>query len=569
MSKKISGAEYPIAKIFSSDFDYKIPSYQRPYAWTVDEAGALFEDIHTFYSEQLNLKEEDRDTYFLGSVVLIKQEGKPEAEVIDGQQRLTTLTILLAAIANMLEGKDRSDYHEYICEPGRTSQGLPAKPRLTLRERDREFFRKYVQDLNFEKLLKLDKANLDNESQRNIHANSELLIDQLRKRFGNDTSQISVFGSFIVQRCYLVAVSTPTQQSAFRVFSVLNDRGLDLLPTDIIKAEVIGKLPDDKQDELTQDWEELEIKATRDGFNDLFSHIRMIYAKTKAKKGLLEEFRTFVLTEEQTPEIFLNEVLEPFAEAYLIARHNRYTSTQNAEEVNYYLKWLNRIDNSDWLPSVIKFLSQKKDDPVYVLWFIRRLERLASYLHVCAKNVNQRIERYAKVLAALETEHNYENPISEVELEDDEIDEFLTQLDGKVYELTPRRRNYLILRLDSFISDGAATYDPNLLTIEHVLPQSPPEESEWCQWWEDEEERKLWLHKIANLVPLTRKRNSAAQNYDFETKKRKYFRGKDGVTSFALTSQVLNEQKWTPEVVSGRQDNLLDIFKERWNLNKQ
>ena len=119
------------------------------------------------------------------------------------------------------------------------------------------------------------------------------------------------------------------------------------------------------------------------------------------------------------------------------------------------------------------------------------------------------------------------------------------------------------------MSDGAATYDPNLLTIEHVLPQSPPEESEWCQWWEDDEERRVWLHKIANLVPLTRKRNSAAQNYDFETKKRKYFKGKDEVSSFALTSQVLNEKEWTPDVVAERQTNLLDIFKKHWELNKQ
>jgi uncharacterized protein with ParB-like and HNH nuclease domain len=61
--------------------------------------------------------------------------------------------------------------------------------------------------------------------------------------FGNDADLLGSFGSFLVQRCYLVAVSTPTQQSAFRVFSVLNNRGLDLLPTDIVKADVIGRIP--------------------------------------------------------------------------------------------------------------------------------------------------------------------------------------------------------------------------------------------------------------------------------------------------------------------------------------
>jgi uncharacterized protein with ParB-like and HNH nuclease domain len=70
MSKKISGAEYPLSKIFSSDFDYVIPSYQRPYAWTVDETSELCDDLYDFYQR------EEEETYFLGSIVLIKEEDK-------------------------------------------------------------------------------------------------------------------------------------------------------------------------------------------------------------------------------------------------------------------------------------------------------------------------------------------------------------------------------------------------------------------------------------------------------------------------------------------------------------
>ena len=221
MSKKISGAEYPLAKIFSSDFDYAIPSYQRPYAWTEVQAGDLFSDLYDFF-----VKEKD-DTYFLGSIVLIKDEGKPNAEVIDGQQRLTTLTILLAALASYFSGDLRSDFENYLREPGRASQGLMPKPRLTLRERDRKFFADYVQNLKFKELIALDPAQLDNESQRNIRRNAELLLQKLDVSFKGATERLCEFGAFLVQRCFLVAVSTPSQQSAFRVFSVLNSRGLD------------------------------------------------------------------------------------------------------------------------------------------------------------------------------------------------------------------------------------------------------------------------------------------------------------------------------------------------------
>jgi hypothetical protein len=149
MSKKISGAEYTLAKIFSSDFEYVIPSYQRPYAWTVDEASELFDDLYDFFLT------EPEEGYFLGSIVLIKQEGIPHAEVIDGQQRLTTLTILLATIASKMPGTQKDTLTTYIREPGNEFEGLEAKPRLTLRERDKGFFEKFVQVLDFDELLNL------------------------------------------------------------------------------------------------------------------------------------------------------------------------------------------------------------------------------------------------------------------------------------------------------------------------------------------------------------------------------------------------------------------------------
>lgn len=560
MSKKISGAEYPLAKIFSSDFDYMIPGYQRPYAWTVDEASELFDDLYDF------CQREKEETYFLGSIVLIKEEDEPMAEVIDGQQRLITLTILLAALTSRLSGALHADFQNYICEPGRPSQGLQPKPRIALRERDREFFAKYVQDLRFDDLLALDSAALENESQRNIHSNSRLLLGRLDSTFSDDEDQLCSFGSFIVQRCYLVAVSTPSQKSAFRVFSVLNNRGLDLLPSDIVKADVIGAIETSKQDSFTERWEELEVQTGRDGFNDLFGHIRMIYAKTKAKRALLEEFREHVLDAIDSSEDLIEKILGPYAEAYLTAKSQQYVSTKNAEEVNDLLRWLNRIDNSDWLPSAILFLSQKRDQAEYVLWFFCKLERLAAYLHIAAKNVNQRIERYAKVLSDLEAEHSLAMPVQAIELTDDEKAEMKKAIDGEIYELTARRRNYLILRLDSFLSDGAATYDPSILTIEHVLPQTVTEGSDWLRHWSDEEQRKKWMHRLANLVPLTRRRNSKAQNYGFETKKTAYFGGKEGVSSYVLTTQVLNTSEWTPMVVETHQADLIQILIENWEL---
>ena len=133
--------------------------------------------------------------------------------------------------------------------------------------------------------------------------------------------------------------------------------------------------------------------------------------------------------------------------------------------------------------------------------------------------------------------------------------------------MTAKRRNYIIQRLDSFLSDGGATYNTKLFTIEHVLPQHPSADSEWMKLWPDTQTQRFWLNKIANLVPLTRQRNSAAQNYDFNTKKIKYFQSKNGTSSYTLTTQVINIAAWTPEVVEARQKDLEEIWKRSSSVN--
>ncbi|HCL40423.1 MAG TPA: hypothetical protein DHW73_03505 [Pseudomonas sp.] len=562
MSNKITGAEYPLAKIFSSDFDFVIPAYQRPYAWTDDQALELFDDLHSFY-----LAEPEDDSYFLGSIVLIKAEGKPASEVIDGQQRLTTLTIFLSVITSLLGGEVRADFEGYIREPGRLSQGISAKPRLSLRERDRQFFADYVQAFKFNELLALESAQLE-EPQQNIQRNARLLRDRILSAFPNDTDGLIRFGAFLIQRCFLVVVSTPSKKSAFRVFSVLNSRGLDLLPTDIIKSDVIGNIVADKQEDYTNTWEELEVKTGRAGFAELFNHIRMIYARAKAQRTLLEEFDEHVVKKSSSSEQLISKVIEPYAMAYLIAKKSEYVSTANAADVNALLKWLNRIDNSDWMPCAIQFLSIHKDSPEYVLWFFRQLERLAAYMHISAKNVNQRIARYAVVVEELMGAHSLKSPVKTVELTASEKSEMQDVLNSDIYYLTARRRNYLILRLDSFLSDGAASYDAKVLTIEHVLPQTVEGGSEWEKIWPDKEARQHWVHKLANLVPLTQQRNSAARNFDFTKKKTAYFGGRKGVSSYVMTTQVLNTPEWTPEVVTKRQEDLLEVLSNGWNLRR-
>jgi hypothetical protein len=127
-------------------------------------------------------------------------------------------------------------------------------------------------------------------------------------------------------------------------------------------------------------------------------------------------------------------------------------------------------------------------------------------------------------------------------------------------------RSYILLRLDEALTERGAEYDREYVTVEHVLPQTPPVGSQWIVWFPEETVRREWVHRIGNLVLLSQRKNSAAYNYEFEVKKEKYFAPREGSTPFALTAQVLNEREWTLPTLERRQMTLMEKFGEIWRF---
>jgi uncharacterized protein with ParB-like and HNH nuclease domain len=554
----IQAGEYPILKIFSNDFIFNIPSFQRPYAWTTEQSGELLEDIITFKGDG-NIQPDKLPPYFLGSIVLIKGND-PNSEVIDGQQRLTTLTILLSVLRYLVPQEHVAGLTSFIYEKGIIIAGIPDTYRLTLRPRDNQFFQDYIQKERGIELLKTSNDVLK-DSQLNIQENALLFLKRL-EHFPK--GRLVELAQYVITRCFLVVVSTPDFDSAYRIFSVLNDRGLPLYLTDILKAEVIGEIHTPDKDKYNTEWEDLEALLGRETFQNLFAHIRTIYRKVKSQDTILKEFRLYVLTTDN-PQHFIDKVLKPYAEAFFTIKNACYQSIKDAEQVNNLLKWLNQIDNSDWIPPAILFLSRYKDHPTLLLRFFTELERLAAGMMILRANVNKRIERYGRLLTAIEICDGLFDPDSPLQLTNEEQIEIVTHLEGDLYHSWFCK--YVLLRLDESLSAGGVFFDYPIISIEHVLPQNPKPESIWMKWFPLHEEREKYVHCLGNLVLLSRRKNSEAQNYEFETKKEKYFKTSVGIVPFPLTTQVLQEHEWTPEVIEGRQQELINRLRDTWRLN--
>ena len=560
MPVRIEASEHPLQKVFSSDFDFLIPLYQRPYAWTTKEAGELIGDLLDNMGD-LKSTVEETNPYFLGSIVLVKGD-LPNADVVDGQQRLATLTILFAAFRTLLTSPEAQGLTTLLYETANPILGTKNRYRLTLRHQDADFFRTFIQDGGgIEKLRPLNAAALT-DSRKNMRENALLFIREAEKLTPERRSRLIQFAA---RRCYLVVVSTPDFSSAYRIFTVLNNRGLNLIYSDILKAELIGTLPQTAQAAYTSKWEDTEDALGREGFQELFAHIRMIYRKVKLGETMLQEYKKYIVPAGTDAAKFIDDVVLPYADAYEVIRAASYQSPLDADAVNAILKWLNQIDNFDWVPPAVVYVSKNMDKPTCLLKFLADLERLAAGQMILRRNINERTSRYARVLTTLEQDKDLFVADSPLELTDVEKQDISKTLDGDLY-LEPKIRLYVLLRLDSELSKGQATYNYPTITVEHVLPQTPAPNSVWVQWFPTEDLREKYTHRLGNLVLLPRRKNSEAQNFDFDVKKQKYFSSAKGVSSFALTSQVLKETDWTPAIVENRQTQLLGTLKSLWRL---
>jgi hypothetical protein len=560
MSKTLTAHEQPVSKIFSDDYVFTIPGYQRPYSWKVEQATDLIEDLLGFMRSAPD-KSGDLPPYFLGSIVLVKKEAISDATVVDGQQRLTTLTILLSAIrAHLNDGNAAKGLSKLIYDQGDIILNTENHYRLSLREKDRAFFQNFVQlDGGIRKLVELSSALSD--SQNRLRDNARFFMKYLENISSDEQLRLA---QFIATRCYLVAVSTPDLDSAFRIFNVLNSRGLDLSATDILKAEITGKIVDTKRDQYSDLWEALEDDLGREEFNDLFGYIRTIYRKAKPQGTLLKEFREHV--KYTNSEAFIDEILSPMAAVFQEITDAAYSSQHNAEMVNQGLRWINRIEFKDWMPPTLAFFVRNRQRFEAVERFVKDLDVLVYSMLIRKTGINDRIERFSRLTLAVEAGADLWTTGSPLLLSPAEQQATYQALSGPIYDTHSARAMALILlRLDSLLSAGGATYDYATISVEHVLPQTPAPDSQWTTWVPQLERRQKLVHILGNLALLTRKKNSAARNYEFEKKKTAYF-SKNGISPFVLTTQVLKAKEWNEHFIIQRQGELLAIFERHFGL---
>ncbi|WP_448520744.1 DUF262 domain-containing protein [Schleiferia thermophila] len=281
--------------------DFLIPDYQRPYAWEEEQCQTLWDDIFAFaFPDNNSDKFNSDDEYFLGSIVIFEND-KGKKEVIDGQQRLTTLMLLLRAFyAKFGNMKDKNSIRtsERIAQCiWKTNEfGQPNLDELKINS-------EVATDNDKEEFLQILKTGkMDKVQKSNYAKNYRFFQEKIENFLSEYPSYFAYLPTRILNNCILLPIEAESQDTALRIFSTLNDRGLPLSDADIFKAQFYKYYSDKNQkDTFIEQWKELEEITTSifkplngTPMDELFTrYMYFLRAKQGIKSSTTEALRKF------------------------------------------------------------------------------------------------------------------------------------------------------------------------------------------------------------------------------------------------------------------------------------
>lgn len=535
MATEIKCEKKVIREIFN--MWYCIPDYQRAYVWDTDQVRDLLDDTISAYRENKEAQ------YFLGSMVLKINEKSEnnvsytEYELLDGQQRITTVFLILACMRDML-----TDYPQYqnslagfVYQAEDAILQQPERMRIifNIRSDVRDFVNEHIKPLHgtCDSALLKDKMQAKdvNISIRNM-ANAMLVAHEFLEE---NKSEIIGYLSYFLNKVLMIYVATEELQDAFQLFTVLNNRGVKLSSSDILKAENLKELSAADRTFWATRWEEMETYFGED-FDKFLSHIRTILVKKKQTTTLLKEFDEFVYSNQEydrtqkkyvprTPILRRGrdtfELLYSYYHTYQEVFDTDHSVVTGDYEITNYLELMETGFGADyWIAPVLDYYRKYRRRGFVA--FLKALDRKLSADWITAATPTVRMENVNAILREIEASQD-----SAVLLQSKAFDinknDFERVINGDIYGRSFAK--YLLLKLDLIYRGSSTPMIPQAIaSIEHILPRNPSADSQWVKDF-SAAEREEWTNKLGNLVLISRRKNTSQGNRDYVEKKEKYF----------------------------------------------
>lgn len=554
-----------IAEVLRRD-RLRVPLNQREYSWEEEHIDDLFGDISDALSE-------GRETYFLGTIVLNTPKDGPPI-VVDGQQRLATTCILLAAMRDYMISHGDKDFGEsiekdFLCDFDRATREHIGK--LTLNVDDSEFFRQAVVCRPDNK-ERIKVAEPKKDSHNRILKARALATERVRlltKVSNNPDARIHDWIKFLENRAVVIVVRAPDELNVFSMFETLNDRGLRTTQADMVKNYLFEKAGDAIND-AQHHWSQMQAHLEALGIEDIvLSYLRHLtlatYGPCEGKAGFFERIRDKVKS--KTAAIRFLQQIAIYADDYaaaLCSTHNKWREYPGRiKEAIDTMASFGVAQIRPLMLAVSRHFKPKEAEKAFrafVCWTTRFL--------ICGGMRGQRLEdAYAKaahevVSGKIDTAKGITDHLRDVLPTDARFESSFATVRCST---APLARYYLraleaAAKNEDDHPEVVPTTDTTVLNLEHILPKELS--SDWAHALDYSD---AYCNRIGNLVLLNAKKNVLVGNSGFR-EKRDVFRE----SAIVLTRRVFESTKpttqWGKTEIEKRQADLAKLAVKTWPL---
>lgn len=511
---------------------FVIPEYQRPYAWTDEQIETLFEDIWEFATTIGGLK--NNGSYFLGSIVSFENEDG-EQEIIDGQQRITSLFLLLRAIYTKLIKGDDANTDAARNFIGKIEPAIWRTDNLTgkVDYSDILLTSKVVDNAGNEILRNiLETGEAEAKADDNYSKNYILFQKLYDKHCAESPLQIYDFIYALLNQAILLPIGADSQDTALTIFSTLNNRGLPLSDADIFKAKIYNHLKEDEKEDFITQWKALEKEATEanESIQRLFYYY-MFYLRAKENdvSSTTPGVRKYYLAG-KCERLYAEELMTDLSivlNMWKVINTNHdipEESWDNNPKIRKALDTLVSYPNEFWKYPVIIYYLTHRHDTNFDEEFLLFLSKLAGELmtrFILFPTINavksDIMKLNAKIIKDAHPDFDF-RPIDLNAVED---------------RIKVAHRNIVRMLLKSYTYNHQENLLPDNWQIEHILPQK------WqTSFFPDIEAKTVneMIEHIGNKTPFEKKLNIIASNGYFKKKQSEYQKSEIEVTKILVTS---------------------------------
>jgi uncharacterized protein with ParB-like and HNH nuclease domain len=555
----------PILRLFTnSDALYQIPDYQRPYSWTDEQVEQLWEDLKSAFENNQDDINADAN-YFLGSIITVPGD-KGYQDVIDGQQRITTLMILFCVIRDLFpainEGID-PDQNPNVIKISKIKRCIFDDNDL----KRLKFKTAPVNQNDFQETIINAKTNLIKKpsakslktSAKNRFQNTAAIFSEKLTEFSNERNDIiGPFVNYVFNSVKVIKITCTNRSFAIKLFQSLNATGLDLTPTDLLKSFFLSKLKDEESRQFVDDWNRVESISAETDFKDLnemFVSYEYYMLGSNPKRSLNDELED--LFRDQDPNKVINDIKK-----FILAYRDEILGSDSTVIFGLrYIRWA-----LYWKTVATSAFKDEYPDRDGLL---RELRRFYYLYWIAGKTLTQIKQSSFNVLKWIKEKKDLKFIASELRAKilEDKIEERVRDsLKGPVYN-EPWFKP-LLLQVEYAQTDASRVSFIEMsvdLHVEHIVPSEFQKHKEWGHISEKDFER--YGNSIGNLTLLSGSKNIEASNNPFHLKLDIY-RGlgknkskKMGLTGFEITKKIVNEHT----VDGSISDWTMGDIKKRWN----